>query len=381
MKLLIILAVVVAAIAVAVVAVGGGYVPLPAGFGKPTSKEGKPPSDQDDPVNALGRLEPESEIIDVSAPAGSRIDRLAVKEGDAVNKDAPLAYLDSHDELQAALNYAKRQKDEAQQRYDAETASGQAAVEEAKLRIRHAEEVMPLAIDAQKAEVSRCVAELNKSRLDLTRSKQLLQDKAITKSQDDGTVLVVQQCEEQLKRNQATLAHLQQDREIKLLQARAELKSAEANARRAQLSAQVDSLTAAVKLAEARLARTVILAPADGEVLKVLTRAGESVGRDPILKMGNTAVMYAVAEVYETDVRKLRKDQKATVTSKAFPDGTTLTGRVERISTLVRRNDVLNIDPTQDTDRRIIEARIRLDDSEVARKYNYLQVDVTIAVK
>src|SRR4051794_38143443 len=52
-------------------------------------------------VTALGRLEPETEIIQVGVPAGSRVERLGekVKEGAFVTRGEPLAYLDSYAEL------------------------------------------------------------------------------------------------------------------------------------------------------------------------------------------------------------------------------------------------------------------------------------------
>src|SRR5262249_4720637 len=130
-------------------------------------------------ITALGRLEPESEIIDVGAPAGSRIDRLGpkVKEGAIVNRDDPLAYLDSHKELAAAWELAKKQYEEARERRRAETEFGQAAIAVAKLKIEHADKVMPKQINAQKAEVRRSQAELDKCRKDLERSEKLLADR------------------------------------------------------------------------------------------------------------------------------------------------------------------------------------------------------------
>src|SRR5262249_53560018 len=107
-------------------------------------------------------------------------------------------------------------------------------------------------------------------------------------------------------------------------------------------------------------------------------RAGESAGRNPLLKMGNTRSMYAVAEVYETDVRLVRAGQKATITSKAFP-GENVTGVVERVGSLVYKNDVLGLDPARDADTRVVEVRIRLDDSRLTAKYNQMQVDVSIS--
>src|SRR3954451_12629134 len=49
-------------------------------------------------VTALGRLEPESQIVQVSALPGSRVERLSetVKDGATVVKGEPLAYLDSY---------------------------------------------------------------------------------------------------------------------------------------------------------------------------------------------------------------------------------------------------------------------------------------------
>ena len=53
--------------------------------------------------------------------------------------------------------------------------------------------------------------------------------------------------------------------------------------------------------------------------------------------------MYAIAEVYETDVGRLTLGQRATVSSAALPDQ--LTGRVERIRPIVRKQDQIGTDP------------------------------------
>jgi HlyD family secretion protein len=327
-------------------------------------------------VVARGRLEPGTEIIAVGLPAGSQVARLAVREGDWVEKDTPLAYLDSYGEMAAARDSANAQLREADKRLRAETDYGEASVEAARLRIRQADEVALLAIQAQDAEVRRSQAEMEKAQLDLRRSRQMLDDKAVAQSHYDNAALIARQAEEQFQRNKVTLAQLKLDREIKLRLARAELRSAEAGSLRGQLAAQVGSLTEALKVAEARRDRAVIRAPVPGQILKILTHAGEAAGREPLLKMGDTHAMYAVAEVYETDVRFVRPGQKATATSKAFPD--TLTGEVERVSVLVHRNDVLAIDPAADADARVVEVRVRLHDSSVASRYNQLQVDVAI---
>jgi HlyD family secretion protein len=337
-------------------------------------------------VKARGRLEPESELIAVGLPAGSRVESLCVQEGDPVHKDAVLAYLDTYDEMLAARDSARVQLDEARKRLEAEKAFGVASVDAAGLRKRQTEEVSPLAIQAQEAEVDRSKAELAKAELDLKRSQQMYSDQSVPKSHLDAASLVREQARDQLVRNQATLAQLNLDYQIKLKLADADLKSAEAGSTRAQLAAQVDSLAAALKLAESRLRRAEIRAPIDGKIIKILTHAGEAAGRDPLLKMGDTSTMYAVAEVYETDVWRVHKGQKATVTSKAFPpdpaspdgDRQKLTGTVDRVASLVRKNDVLSIDPTEDADTRVVAVRIKLENSSFAARFNQLQVEVTI---
>jgi HlyD family secretion protein len=145
------------------------------------------------------------------------------------------------------------------------------------------------------------------------------------------------------------------------------------------VNAQVDSFRAAHKLAEERLERTIIRAPVPGQIMKVMTRAGEVIGQNPICRMGDVSEMVAVAEIFETDLRLVQLDQMATITSKAFPDQK-LTGKVYRIGTLVSRKAVLQIAPTADSDARVVEARIRLDDPKLAARYNSLQVDVSIAL-
>ena len=166
------------------------------------------------------------------------------------------------------------------------------------------------------------------------------------------------------------------DRTIQLKLAQSQLEEAQAAQARAHVAASLDSLAANLKLAEARLERTIIRAPIDGQILKVIMHPGETASHDPILKMGDTRTMFATAEVYETDVQRLRPGMRAKIVSRAFSQ--TLTGRVERIGALVYKNDVLKTDPTADADRRIIEVRIRLDKSDIAARYNHHQVDVAI---
>ncbi len=57
---------------------------------------------------------------------------------------------------------------------------------------------------------------------------------------------------------------------------------------------------------EAELERTFVRAPFAGRVIDVLRRPGEIVGVDGILELARIDQMQAIAEVFETDVRRVR---------------------------------------------------------------------------
>ena len=121
-----------------------------------------------------------------------------------------------------------------------------------------------------------------------------------------------------------------------------------------------------------------IRAPIRGEILKILRRPGEETGKRPILEMGDLAQMYAVAEVYETELGRVRVGQTATVTSPALTRA--LRGTVETVGRSIARNLVVDANPAAAVDRRVAEVRIRLDDSAIARTLVHLQVYVDVAV-
>jgi HlyD family secretion protein len=126
--------------------------------------------------------------------------------------------------------------------------------------------------------------------------------------------------------------------------------------------------------AEAELELSRVRSPVDGQVLKIHAREGERVGSEGILEIGATGSMYAVAEVYETDVGRVRVGQRARVSSPAF--GRALAGSVERIGLRIGRLDVLGTDPVADTDARVVEVEVRLDEPEPAARLTNLRVDV-----
>jgi HlyD family secretion protein len=139
---------------------------------------------------------------------------------------------------------------------------------------------------------------------------------------------------------------------------------------------KVDVARAEQQAAQAALDGDTVRAPIAGQVIAIHARAGERVGPDGIAELAQTDRMYAIAEVYETDIGRVKVGQRATVRSPAFDPP--LGGTVERIGLKVGRLDLLDEDPAARTDARIVEVEIRLDDSARSAALSNLQVDVEI---
>ena len=139
---------------------------------------------------------------------------------------------------------------------------------------------------------------------------------------------------------------------------------------------KVDTLQAQTQRARAELDLAVVRSPISGRVLEVHARQGERVGPDGIAELAQTDAMYAIAEVYETDVTRVRVGQRATVTSPALVKP--VHGTVDRVGLKIGKKDVLNVDPAARTDARVVEVRILLDDPEEVAGLTNLEVDVAI---
>src|SRR5262249_9583348 len=157
---------------------------------------------------------------------------------------------DSYAEALAARNQSASQLAEATEQRRAEDDAGTAAVDDADLQVRHADKSLPLQIEAQDAELRRSTADLEQRRADLARADKLKAGNAILQSQYDAIASAAKQAEEMVTRNKALLAQLNEDHAIQVASSHAAQKSAAAARTRGQLSARVQSLTAALKLAD-----------------------------------------------------------------------------------------------------------------------------------
>jgi len=332
-------------------------------------------------VAALGRIEPQGEVIEVGGPTTERIARLEVDEGDYVRQGEVIAYLDSYEERLAERDYAASQLTEAEARLKAETQLGQAQIQEAQTRLQQVDRPQLLEIEAQQASIRELEAELTLARVDLQRLQSLQREGAISQQEYDQQLWETRQVEERLNNAKVNLARLESARSTDLSNAQAQVESQRANMARSQAQIEVDSAARNLQLAEAKLDRTIILTPRDGEVLRIITHPSEVVSENGIVELGNTRQMFVVAEVYESDVGKVRVGQQATVTSRNGAFDQTLTGVVERIGSQIFKNNVLDDDPAANADARVVEVEIRLNNSQSVAKLTNLQVDVSIDVE
>lgn len=336
-------------------------------------------------VTALGRIEPQGEVIKLSAPtsnSGNRVEQLLVKEGSRVQKKEVIAILDSRDRLQAAFEQAQEEVRVAQ----AKLAITQAGAKKGEIEAQRAEISRLVGqrqgdIDAQAATVARLKFEVENAQTEYNRYQKLYQEGAISASERDSKGLVYETAQKSLQEAEAILERIRSTSPAQLNQAQAnlerilEVRPVDIKANQAEINRAIASM----KQAKAALDQAYVRSPIAGEILDIHTRAGEVVGNDGIVEIGQTQQMYAIAEVYESDINKVQPGQKVRVTSDSIPGE--LLGTVERIDSQVRRQSIVNTDPSANIDARVVEVHIALDpnSSKKAAKFTNLQVTVVIS--
>lgn len=335
-------------------------------------------------VTALGRLEPQGEVIKLAAPSsvnGSKVDQLLVQEGDRVQAGQVIAVLDSRDQRQADVAAAQEAVSVAEAQLAqilAGAKQGEIAAQQA--TIDRLQAVRQGDINAQAAAIDRLQTELENAQIEYQRYQSLYLEGAVSASQRDSKRLTLDTARKSLQEAQAELNRTQTSRSEEIEEARATLDQI-AEVRPTDVAAaraEVQQAVAAVNQAKADLEQAYIRAPQAGVILDIHTRPGEVTSEDGILELGQTQRMVAVAEVYQSDIRKVELGQRARVTSNSIPGE--LWGTVERVGSQVRRQEIVNTDPSTNIDARIVEVEVTLDpaSSQKAAKFTNLQVRVEI---
>lgn len=300
-------------------------------------------------VHALGRLEPRGTILHIapsSGNEGARVARLEVREGDCVAAGDLLAELDNMDRRAASLR-------------EAETQVQLAATQLAQVRAG----AKPAEIAAQLESAELFSEQIKVAERDLDRARQLQARNAITA--------------EDLQNFQWALdrARLEHRRATKLLDAIRDIRATDVDV----ALHGVAVAEAGVERAKAELTASRVLAPAAGTILRIHTHAGERLGDQALLEMGDVRNMQAVAEVFESDVAPLRVGMLADVT---LENGSRhLRGRIDEIGRMVARKTVLTNDPVSDTDARVVEVRISLNPADAAEVAGLSNARVEVSIR
>jgi HlyD family secretion protein len=332
------------------VVAGGAWYLLRTGsiaFGRTEAPRPAPASIGPQKIACLGRIEPGDGIVSVSTRGipgqPSIIERLNVHEGDWVKTGEIVAVLDSRRQLEDAVHSLEAQVKVAQNR-----------VEVVKSGPRKGD------LAAQQAEIARLEATLAGARIDAARYDELYQKRAATGIERDQRLLQVETATQAVNEARSRLQSLQEIRDV-------DVKLAEA---------EVEAATTAIEKAQRELEASVVKAPFSGRVLRIHAHPGEEIGPKGVIDIGRTDKMYVIAEVFESDVPRVKVGQKATITSEAFP--TSWSGEVESIGSQVAKGDIDQTNPVSLTDARIVEVKIRLADSSEASRLIHGKVTAVI---
>lgn len=380
-----------------------------ANYASKAKAENQPPATEPAQkfVTALGRIEPRGEVIKLTAPSGvsgAIVTELKVAEGDWVEEGQTVAILDGFAQGLATVEEAKTRVTIAQRKVeqikagaktgDLEAQSAQARRLEAELEtarrdLRRAENAgreVPL---PEYVAIERLERELANARTEYQRSQKLFESGDTSRSELDGRRLTVETLEKDISRNRAAIATIVRDKRLAVETLARDLERARAAYASlaevrptdvAAARAEVDNAQAAVDKALADLEQRRVKSYSSGRVLKIYARPGETVGNDGVLELGDTETMFAVAEVFEADIQKIKINQTAEINVRTT--GEKFAGSVIEIGSLIKKRDVLDSDPVADVDARVVEVKVKLNPEASRQLANLtnLRVDVRVAV-
>jgi HlyD family secretion protein len=372
-------------------------------------------------VTALGRLEPKTEIIKLSAPLaldGDRIAEVLVKEGDKVNAGRVIAVLQSRDLLKNSVIQAQKQVRVAQaklQQIKAGAKSGEIQEQAAivgRIKAQYTgdkqsqqENIARISAQwegdriAQTATINKLTAELKNAESEYKRYEKLFSEGAISNSVIDSKRLNVETAKQTLNESQAILKRINTTANKQLSEAKIALNrinntsNKEISEAKAKLNSiteirpvdvqlaqtEVESAIANLNRAKTELEAAYIRAPMTGQIIKIHTRVGEKIGDEGIADFAQTNAMMAVAEVYQTDISKIKLGQKAIITSQGFTGE--LKGVVQQIGLQVKRQNVFGDQPGENLDGRIVEVKIRLNPEDSKKVSGLTNLQVQTAIK
>lgn len=328
------------------------------------------------PVSALGHIEPEDGLLSLGVATPDRIKKINVREGDSVAERQELVVLEGKELRDLEYKLAKIQERQAKVRLDALTASGEAQIQVEKLRREQIEKGEAPDRQALESKIKYLEAQKTNAQKDLehyTAVKDIVAEQTVSKQR-----LLRDQIDSELDAARKQLTKMRTTQRLSLRLADAQIKAAQAELERGQSSFSRDQLQTQLQLAGERLKATELRAPSKGTILHILAHEGELVGGQPILRMADTKKLIVRAEVYETDIARVKVGDEATMSSRIFAGEDALKGKVKWISHTVGKAHEVALDPRAVVDRRVVEVKIELPPNKRAADYIGHQVHVTI---
>jgi multidrug resistance efflux pump len=277
-----------------------------------------------------GRTEGLSEAIQVGAAADGVLSSVRVREGQFVKKGALLGEI-ACDDLHASLQTALAEAEAARQ---------------ARVRLLRGARDEEKKIAGQKTAAARATYEQVKSRTEMQRA--LYDKEEVSRASYEQAIRDLSVADADLQaavRTEEFLAAPALPEDI--ARADADVSAAEGRARNV----------------EERSHKCAILAPIDGTLLRVYAKPGESfstVTPHPLFSIADASGRRVRAEIDERDIERVFVHQTVVILADAL-GGKKLTGTVASISTLMGRKSVYTGDPSDKSDRDVLEAVINLD--------------------
>ncbi|MFN6469990.1 MAG: HlyD family efflux transporter periplasmic adaptor subunit [Nostoc sp. SerVER01] len=338
-------------------------------------------------VTALGRLEPEGDIIHLSAPASNqRLAELRVKEGDRIQVGQIIAIMDNLNQHQAAVENARAKVIVARSRL-AQVQAGEefGQIEAQRKKVAEMEAQLVEGVKVQTTIIARQQVELRKAENDYRRYKVLSQEGAVSAADTETRRLQVEIEKKKLQEAKANLSEQVSTRSERVKESQATLESVK-HVKPTDIlvaKAELNESLSQLRKAKVDMESTYVQAPVAGQILSVNAKAGEVVGSSGIVDIGQTQQMYVMAEVYESDIQYIKVNQPAIIVSEYGGFTGEVKGIVDRIGLQIDKPGIVNDDPSAKADVRIVKVKIRLhpNDSERVRTLNKLQVRASIQIR
>jgi HlyD family secretion protein len=343
-----------------------------------------------DAVVALGRLEPEGEVIKLSVPNAqdSRVDKILVKEGDRVEANQVIAILQGIErraaELRDAETEVKLREAELLKVQQGESKVSQLSSQEAAIN-RLLAQLETSQIQRQ-AEIATAKATLQNAQLTYQRRQQLNQSGALATAEVDTAAKDLAIAQANLQEKDANLAQTIKTLNAEIAQEQSRLQSLrEVRPVDIQIAqAQLEKARIAVTQKQANMRDAEVRVPIAGQILRINTRVGEQVNtQQGIVELAKTHQMYAIAEIPESNIGQVKQGQKAMISSEYASFEGELQGTVESIGLQVGKKGQAEsggTTPTTDQNARVITVRVKIDpaDSKKVEAFTNMQVRVKL---